>query len=113
MPGSVKIRASPRLGGEVVVAHSMLKAFPLEDGWEEDEDDPEEADWEMISEDPEADPEADAQEEPEVEEKTSEEDQEVQIEDMNEGEMQKTGHFMVEKILKDKFCQGGWPFLVQ
>ena len=28
-PGAVKVRASPRFGGEIMVAHGMLKRFPV------------------------------------------------------------------------------------
>ena len=47
-PSAVKVRASPRLGGEILVAHAMLKRFPLEEGWEDAEE--EEDDWEIVEE---------------------------------------------------------------
>ena len=38
-PSAVKIRTSPRLGGEILVSHTMLKRFPMEENWEEEKDD--------------------------------------------------------------------------
>ena len=84
---SVKVRASPKLGGEVEVNHEFLKKWPhtvLED---------EEA---FVFE--------------ECEE--VEEDGEAQVEDMDVQEAEQVGFYHVERIVQHRYKQG-WRFLVK
>ena len=107
--GSVKVRASPKLGGEVIVGHSHLKIFPVEMELEEDLDmgegeeelakkdeelGQEEEEWEVVGE--------------ELEEKSGKEEPK---EKMTQEEMRREGFYIVKKILKHKY-EKGWRFLV-
>ena len=98
-PSAVKVRASPRLGGEIMVAHSMLKRFPLDEGWEEEEDAEEE--WELVEE--------------KGEQQEGDNDQErAGVDDIiiSDEDMKNRGVYVVERILKHKFM-GEWRFLVK
>ena len=86
---SLKIRASPKLGGEVDVAHEFLKRYPLDPA----DSDSEGEDVEAIEED----------ERQQTEEVPSPPEQ-----DVNEAE----GFFEVEEILKHKYHKG-WYFLTK
>ena len=88
---SVKLRASPKLGGEIEVPHEFLKKWPhtiLED------DEPFEFD------------EGSAEEE-DGEEESARETQEMDLE-----EAEQAGYYHVERIVRHRFKQG-WRFLVK
>ena len=88
---SVKIRASPKLGGEVEVAHEHLKRYPVHyDEGETEEEDEDEAVLEDEREGP----------KPEEEEK----------EEMTKDEAEAQGFFNVDSIVKHKYRKG-WYFL--
>ena len=78
-----------------MVAHGMLKKFPLEEELEEERD---EEEWEMVEDGEEADVEGES-------------DGEVEGEEITEDEMKRKGRYLVEKILKHKFMNE-WKFLV-
>jgi hypothetical protein len=90
--GKVRVRASPRLGGEVWVANGHIKRFPnVEEGWEEDDTISDEMDVEEED--------AAAKEEEIMEEEV----------DLVDGKT-RTGSYVVEKILKHHY-KFGWEFL--
>ena len=89
--GSARVRATPKYGGEIQVAFSMLKKYPqcleFEAGLDEGE----------------------------VEEEIAARDRAGEGEELEEftpAEMQQSGHFLVARILQHKY-QNGWRFLVK
>jgi hypothetical protein len=83
---SVRVRASPRVGGEVEVAHEFLKRFPVL--YDDSESDEEETQAAVL------------------------EDASNTVEEMTAEEAQEEGFYHVESILKHKYRKG-WFFLTK
>ena len=107
-PSSVKVRASPRFGGEIEVGFPFLKRYTLMDEYDLDL---EGFDDEMAAEEDELNGD---QDEDMTSELGSAEDSEGegQLPDMDAKEMKAKGFYKVEAILRSKY-RHGWRFLVK
>ena len=107
-PSSVKVRASPRFGGEIEVGFPFLKRYTLMDEYNLDL---EGLDDEVAAEEDELN---DDQDEDMTSELGSAEvsEGEGQLPDMDAKEMKAKGFYKVEAILRSKY-RHGWRFLVK